>query len=122
MLYQLSYTPRPAAGLRHGGGEIKGRMPGWQWEKSQLNPSHIQFLEHEQMIPARFAPILFGFVLSGLMSLIVSGISTGRALGFSSALPATWAGNWALSWLVAFPTVLVVAPIARKLVARLTTK
>jgi hypothetical protein len=28
------------------------------------------------MIPARFAPVLFGFVLSALMSLLVSGIAT----------------------------------------------
>jgi hypothetical protein len=32
-------------------------------------------------MPARFAPILFGFVLSGLMSFIVSGISTFRNAG-----------------------------------------
>jgi hypothetical protein len=28
--------------------------------------------------------------------------------------------NWAISWAVAFPTVLVVAPITRRIVARLT--
>jgi hypothetical protein len=28
------------------------------------------------MIPERFAPVLFGFILSGLMSFVVSGIST----------------------------------------------
>lgn len=33
------------------------------------------------MIHPRFAPIVFGFVLSGLMSLIVSGIATVRAVG-----------------------------------------
>jgi hypothetical protein len=32
------------------------------------------------MIPARFAPILFGFILSGLMSAIVSAIATARVL------------------------------------------
>ncbi len=72
------------------------------------------------MIPARFAPLLFGLILSGLMSFIVSGISTVRAAGLGPDLAGLWFSAWLASWLVAFPTVLVVAPIARKLVARLT--
>ena len=72
------------------------------------------------MIPARYSHILFGFILSGLMSCIVSGLSTFRTLGLAPDFAALWAGNWAASWALAFPTVLVVAPVARKLVARLT--
>ncbi len=72
------------------------------------------------MIPARYAQILFGFILSGLMSCIVSGLSTFRALGITPDFAMLWAGNWAMSWALAFPTVLVVAPITRRLVARLT--
>jgi len=71
------------------------------------------------MIPARFAPVVFGFILSGLMSLIVSGIATLRAVGMPPDILAKWMGSWAFSWAVAFPTVLVVAPLARRLVARL---
>jgi hypothetical protein len=74
------------------------------------------------MIPARFAPILFGFILSGLMSCMVSGLSTFRALGLGAGFPAAWAGNWLLSWAIAFPVVLVVAPITRRLVGKLTAK
>lgn len=73
------------------------------------------------MIPARFAPILFGFILSGLMSLIVSGLSTFRALGLGNGFGAAWMGNWAVSWAVAFPVVLLVAPITRRIVARLVS-
>jgi hypothetical protein len=75
-----------------------------------------------QMIPARFAPILFGFLLSGMMSFLVSGLSTFRALGIGSHFAQAWMGNWAVSWLTAFPVVLIVAPITRRLVARLVTK
>ncbi|WP_135449399.1 DUF2798 domain-containing protein [Tabrizicola caldifontis] len=71
------------------------------------------------MFPARLAPILFGFVLSGLMSLIVSGLSTFRAVGLVHGFPILWLCNWAVSWAIAFPTVLVVAPLTRKIVARL---
>ena len=71
------------------------------------------------MIPARFSPVVFGFILSGLMSLIVSGIATLRAVGMPPDILAKWMSSWAFSWAVAFPTVLVVAPLARRLVARL---
>ena len=33
-------------------------------------------------VPARFAPVLFGFILSGLMSLIVSGVASWRNTGW----------------------------------------
>ena len=75
------------------------------------------------MFPARLAPVLFGFVLSGLTSLIVSGIATARATGLEAGAwePAhLWAGSWLSSWAVGFPTVLIVAPWARRLVGRLT--
>ena len=71
------------------------------------------------MISPRFAPVLFGFILSGLMSLIVSGIATLRATGLVDGIFGLWMGAWGASWLVAFPTVLFVAPLARRLVARL---
>ncbi|MGB3245999.1 MAG: DUF2798 domain-containing protein [Sulfitobacter sp.] len=71
------------------------------------------------MIPARFAPILFGFILSGLMSFMVSGIATLRAAGPVEGFTSLWISAWVPSWLVAFPAVLVVAPITRRLVAKL---
>ncbi|MEM7521297.1 MAG: DUF2798 domain-containing protein [Pseudomonadota bacterium] len=71
------------------------------------------------MIPARFAPIVFGLILSGLMSFLVSGISTMRAMGLPEGFFGLWIGAWLPSWMVAFPTVLVVAPIARRLVAKI---
>jgi Protein of unknown function (DUF2798) len=72
------------------------------------------------MIPARFAPILFGLILSGLMSCIVSGLATARALGLQDAFLGHWIGSWIVSWAVAFPTVLIVAPVTRRIVGALT--
>jgi Protein of unknown function (DUF2798) len=72
------------------------------------------------MFPARYASILFGFFLSCFMSLIVSGLSTFRAVGLIDHFPILWMTNWAISWATAFPVVLVVAPIVRRIVARLT--
>lgn len=67
----------------------------------------------------RFAPVLFGFVLSALMSLIVSGIATFRNAGPVDEFASLWLGAWLPSWFIAFPTVLVVAPLARRLVGML---
>ncbi len=72
------------------------------------------------MIAARFAPVLFGLILSGLMSCVVSGIATWRALGTHPGFIGDWAGSWAVSWAIAFPTVLIVAPVTRRIAGALT--
>jgi hypothetical protein len=71
------------------------------------------------MLPKAAAPALFGLILSGLMSLLVSGISTYRAIGFGESYAGLWLSAWLTAWLVAFPVVLVVAPLARRTVALL---
>ena len=74
------------------------------------------------MIPEKYAPVLFGAILSGLMSLLVSGISTFRAVGPASGFLPLWVSAWLTAWLVAFPAVVLVAPLARKLVQGLIAK
>ncbi len=71
------------------------------------------------MISPRFAPVVFGFVLSALMSFLVSGIATLRTAGLQDGFLQLWLSAWLPSWLVAFPVVLVVAPLARKAVSKL---
>jgi len=70
-----------------------------------------------QKLPAQFELPLFALLLSGLMSFIVSGVALVRNLG---ALPewAAWINAWLSSWLVAFPAVILIAPLVRKIVAR----
>ncbi len=70
------------------------------------------------MIPRKFEPYLFGLVLSGLMSLVVSGITTLRTVGFVDGFVSMWIGAWLTAWVLAFPIVLFVAPLARKVVQR----
>lgn len=71
------------------------------------------------MISRKYEPYLFGLILSGLMSLLVSGISTVRAVGWSGQAPGLWLGAWVAAWLVAFPVVLFVAPLTRRVVQRM---
>jgi len=70
-------------------------------------------------IPHRYAPVVTALLLSGLMSCVVSGISTLRSIGFAEILFAKWMTNWAWSWGVAFPAVIVVLPLVRGIVARI---
>lgn len=56
-------------------------------------------------------------VLSIIMTFVVSMISTLRSLGPTPAFLATWPTAWALSWVVAFPTLLIVLPLVRRIVA-----
>jgi hypothetical protein len=74
------------------------------------------------MIPQKYAPLLFGLILSGLMSLLVSGISMVRAMGLVHGFVGAWTSAWLMAWLFAFPVVLLIAPLARAAVARLTLK
>lgn len=74
------------------------------------------------MIPRKFEPVLFGFFLSGLMSLLVAGISTLRAAGMGPGFLPLWAGSWLTAWLFAFPAVLLVSPLARRVVRSLLAR
>lgn len=71
------------------------------------------------LIPKKMEPIAFGFLLSGMMSFLVSGIATARAIGLSEAFLANWLSSWLASWVIAFPSVLVVAPFVRKIIGRI---
>ena len=73
------------------------------------------------MLPARYAPALFGIILSGLMSLLVSAISTLQAVGAGSDFLQVWISAWLTAWVVAFPVVLLLAPVTRRLVERLAS-
>lgn len=68
-------------------------------------------------LPARYASVVMPFVLSVLMTAVVSMISTLKSLGATPEFLSTWPVAWGLSWLVAFPTLLIVLPLVRRIVA-----
>jgi hypothetical protein len=73
----------------------------------------------EFMFAKKYEPMLFGVLLSGVMSLLVSGVSTLRALGMSSNFLSVWFSAWLAAWIIAFPAVLFAAPQVRRIVQRL---
>ena len=70
-------------------------------------------------LPPRYAGFVMPLLLSILMTCIVSFISTAHAIGFVPELGQAWLVAWAFSWLVAFPVLLVVLPVVRRLTSLL---
>ncbi|KTS24940.1 hypothetical protein NS228_03055 [Methylobacterium indicum] len=70
-------------------------------------------------LPARTAPLVTAFLLSILMTCIVSCIATLLSLGATSDALWHWPRAWGFSWIVAFPTLLLVLPLVRRAVARI---
>ncbi|XID74879.1 DUF2798 domain-containing protein [Alkanindiges sp. WGS2144] len=65
-------------------------------------------------LPVRYLAVIMPLILSFMMSGIISFISTLKSMGIQPELLMSWLMAWAISWLVAFPTVLVILPIARR--------
>lgn len=71
-------------------------------------------------LPVRFAPVLFGALLSAIMTAIVSAFVLFYSRGLYAGLPEQWLQSCALTWPVAFPTVTLIAPWVRRVVSQLT--
>ncbi len=71
-------------------------------------------------IPVRFAPIVFGALLSAIMVALVSGFVLMTSQGLRPDFLAQWLKSCLTTWPVAFVAVTLVAPWVRQLVGRLT--
>ncbi|EAT13217.1 DUF2798 domain-containing protein [Bermanella marisrubri] len=71
------------------------------------------------MIPAKYQRFVFAFFMalfmSGFMSLVISVFN----VGFVADIGVIWLKAWSFAFVVAFPTVIFVAPIVQKITARL---
>ena len=72
------------------------------WRFRKLPSHHINYVQ----------PL----VLTGIMTLVVSGISTVRALGLADGVFGGWMAAWILSWIIAFPTMMLALPLVRGIV------
>lgn len=67
-------------------------------------------------LPPKAALIVTPMILSFLMSGIVAGIATMRAVGLVPDLPGRILHAWMLSYPVAFPSAMIVMPLVRRIV------
>ena len=70
-------------------------------------------------LPASSAWLVMPFLLSILMTFVVSGVSTVRSIGLSPIFLERWMSAWVISWFIAFPTLLFALPIVRRATAAL---
>ena len=71
-------------------------------------------------IANRYAPLLFGALLSAIMVALVSAFVIVVDGGLHADFAMRWLKSCATTWPVAFPTVTLVAPWVRRVVGRLT--
>ena len=68
-------------------------------------------------LPAKWALVIVPFILSCLMSGIISMINMLRNLGWIEGFMALWFHNWMISWAIAFPIVVTLLPLYANLPA-----
>lgn len=67
-------------------------------------------------LPARYIGLVQPLILSIFMSFVVSGVATVKNVGLVEGFIPSWMSAWGISWLVAFPTLLVVLPLVKRVV------
>ncbi len=78
-----------------------------------MNELERNFLGFRKL-PPRFIGVVMPLILSGIMSCVISMVSMFRHIGWAEGFVGLWLTSWLTSWLIAFPTVLLMLPLARK--------
>lgn len=63
----------------------------------------------------KLPPQYTGIVMPLFLSIFMTFISTFRSIGLADHFFTTWEGSWLLSWIIAFPTLLLILPVVKKL-------
>ena len=69
-------------------------------------------------LPARTMHFALPLALTFIMTFLVSGVATIRAIGFSDDMLSRWMESWLGSWILAFPIMLFLMPVMRRLLGR----
>jgi hypothetical protein len=69
-----------------------------------------------KLIPKKHTAYVFSFFMALLMSCTMSLVICIFNVGLIEGIVSIWLKAWSFSFIVAFPTVIVVSPIVRKLV------
>lgn len=68
------------------------------------------------MIEPKYQKIVFAFLMALIMSCIMSFVISVFNVGLHGQIVQVWLKAWAFAFVVAFPTIMVVAPIVKTLV------
>lgn len=84
-----------------------------------MQPKRSMIIGSIPKLSAKWATIVMPFILSCLMSGIISLINMLRNLGWIDGFITLWFHNWMICWVFAFPIVLILLPMVRKLTSKL---
>jgi len=82
--------------------------------------SIILALKFSFKLPKSAVHIATSFVLSIFMTGVISAISTVRNIGFDASFFEMWPSAWLLSWVIAFPTLVLVLPVVKRIISAIT--
>jgi len=74
------------------------------------------------MVSIKYLHQVQALLLSGFMSFIMSGAITFINLGLIDGFIGVWLHAWIVAYAIAFPTILLVFPFARKLAMKIACK
>lgn len=74
------------------------------------------------MVSVKYLHQVQAALLSGFMSFIMSGAITLINLGLVKGFVGIWIHAWLVAYLIAFPTILLVFPFARKLAMKIASR
>lgn len=74
------------------------------------------------MVSVKYLHQIQALLLSGFMSFIMSGAITFINLGLVDNFVQIWLHAWIVAYAIAFPTILIVFPFARKLAMSIASK
>lgn len=74
------------------------------------------------MVSVKYLHQVQAALLSGFMSLIMSGAITFLNLGWVIGFFGIWFHAWMVAYAIAFPSILIVFPFARKLAMKIASK
>jgi hypothetical protein len=70
-------------------------------------------------IPKKYSMLLFAFITSLFMATLMTGIVTYKLTGFNTGFFTRWLHAFLTAWPIAFPSIFLITPISRKIVAKL---
>lgn len=81
-----------------------------------MSTGQTEIAARRRKLPARYAVVVTPLIISVLMSCIVAGISTVRGYGLEPGFVSVWMQSWGTSWVIAFPILIFVLPVVRRIV------
>lgn len=72
-----------------------------------------------QKLPQKYYNITFSLFMAFIMTALMSFVVTSYNLGFGDDFLVRWLKSWRIAFILAFPILLVVAPVVRKFTTQL---